>query len=228
MQVLLVGNGQMAKLFADGLVKSGDSVWGLEHADNIKGNENIVALHVGSGRQLPELVHVCEKHRIPILNGSTGIKAHLIGIDDVPVVNAENFALPILRLLHILPDFAQKLNRPEFPLDYSVVESHQSTKKTLPGTAVRMASAVGAIPGDVTSIRQGEVQLLLGVPQGFLSAHGYHWITWEDTDLQIQLTTKVNGRGAYLKGGTFLLRKLIDHSAGMSNGLHDVLDFLKW
>ena len=226
MHILIAGNGKMAELFETRLPVSGHTVQRFGEGGLVLGDtpQHTVALHVGSGKNLPSLVECCIKYRIPILQGSTGQTSN----QEWPVllVNAENFALPILRLIRILPEFAKMLTPPDYALSVGVTESHQSTKKTLPGTAARMAAAVGLLNSDIDSIREQSVQLALGVPPSALDGHGYHWITWEGAGVEIQLATKVNGRDAYYGGGLYLLRLLNERRGEI--GVQDVISFLNW
>jgi len=229
MKIIIAGHGKMAKLFFLELQKDRHQVLSLEEwlpESRVEaGNHEMVALHVGSGAQLSMLIGSCMLNRIPILNGSTG--QQFKDNCPVPLINAENFALPILRIIQLLPEFAQKLNILDYSLSRGIVETHQSTKKTVPGTAKRMAEAVGVEVKDIISIRDKPTQLALGVPPESLDGHGYHWINWEGTGVHIQLRTMVHGRHAYYVGGLHLLTEL-HRRKKTPNGVHDVLKFLKW
>lgn len=223
--ILIAGNGKMAELFSKRLPEKGLTVQRFEKGMRLaRQNQHTVALHMGTGRQLPDLVEFCAERNIPVLQGSTGQK--LDPAWPVLLVDAPNFALPILRLIHLLSNFSHELTPPDYTLGISVMESHQSTKRSFPATAARMAEAVGALEEDVISIRDQPTQLALGVPFEALDGHGYHWITWAGAGVVIQLSTKVNGRDAYFGGGHYLLRQL--HERREEKGVQDVLKFLGW
>src|SRR4051812_32850379 len=129
MKALIIGHGKMAKLFTKRLLQDSWEVIGFDESKTLGDAslwwQDIVALHVGSGKQLRDALTICERGRIPMLNGSTG--QQLPEVCGMPLVNATNFALPILRLLHLLPAMARELDCPEFTMNRYIAESHPSS-----------------------------------------------------------------------------------------------------
>ena len=221
MNVLIAGNGKMQKLFAHRLTQEFEHTvtkWG---EDKIEDPEYTVALHVGSGRELEGLMTTCEALGVPILQGSTGMQK-FDGYKGL-IVHANNFALPILSVIKLLSAFNRELCQ-KHSLLCDLVESHQSTKKGVPGTAQQMAAELEIPKEDIVSIRDRKIQLSMGVPIANLDAHGYHWINWFGLGVKVELNVKVNGRDAYLYGGEYLLRIL--HNRRHERGSHDVIKFL--
>ncbi|MDE1940738.1 MAG: hypothetical protein KGI45_00265 [Patescibacteria group bacterium] len=225
--VIIAGKGNMAQLFTTKLQHMTYDVYNFEHLPDgyVAGldSSETVGLHVGSGKDLDRFVARCADLEIPVLQGSTGQK-----IDEAwpgLVVNADNFALPILRVIQLLSKIAGSLGPSQgLNMKAGLAESHQWSKKSVPGTAKRMAAAIGVEESDIKSVRDPDLQMAMGVPADALDAHGHHFLTWTGFGVQIQLTTRINGRGAYFEGGLHLLQIL--HDRRHERGVHDVLDFL--
>lgn len=224
MNILIVGNGKIADLFMKRLEEDGYSVQKFSKGAKISKPKETVALHLGSGKELSELIETCAKLEIPILQGSTGQITDTSR--EVLLVNAENFALPVLRLIQALPDFAKQFKANGSPFTITLTESHQSKKKTAPGTALKIAAIIGLKENEIISIRDRNRQLELGVPKEFLDAHGYHWIDWKGGGIEIELSTKINGRDAYYEGGKHLLGLLHKNRASTEKRIYDILEFL--
>ncbi len=202
-QLIIVGNGKMAGLLKEACEK--ENIFFNGCPETWGSGPGVVAVHFGSGRELPKLVEHCGKYGgIPILQGSTG--QTLPANPPVPFVHAPNLALPIVALLGVLPQIGAALEH--FGLEKSVCESHQASKKTVPETAKLMAQAVGVDPREIRSVRDPGVQKRIGVPYSSLDGHGYHWIQWCNPNLEIEISAKIRGRGSYIDGTILVARAM--------------------
>lgn len=178
-----------------------------------------VAVHAGSGKKLSELLDYCEPNFIPIIQASTG--QTLPSEVKIPVVDAPNLALPIVYLMALAPDMHSRLCSLG-AFNAHVKESHQEIKKSVPGTAVAFAKAVGLQPGDITSVRNPDAQRELEVPEEHLGRHGYHWIMWDFPDMQVELRTRVNGLRPYAVGAIKLAGNLLAKLPDLEAKIHPV------
>ncbi len=216
MRIVIVGNGKMAEILGDCCRKKKIPFIGF-HSENYTEKDDLV-VHFGSGRQLPEALEWCNRHNVPLIQGSTG--QQLPSKVSILVVNAPNLALPIVKLLSIMPTIADTDTLAEMKI--GIIESHQASKKSVPGTAKVMAEIFGISETEIISIRDREKQLQLGVPEEYLDGHGYHWITLEGGGVTIELSTKVNGREAYAYGAISLAKKLLLHRDDLKNRVYQL------
>lgn len=115
-----------------------------------------------------------------------------------------------------------------------VTESHQQAKADTSGTAkamVRYFSTLGTPCGeaDIHKIREPEEQKKLGVPEEYLSGHGWHTYTLTSGDgtVTFAFTHNVNGREVYapstLDAALFLAEKVAGGAVGKVFSMIDVL-----
>ena len=97
--------------------------------------------------------------------------------------------------------------------DIQVLESHQSGKKSTPGTAVAIARSLGVAPDEITSIRDPQAQeSLLKIAPEDLSRHAFHHITIRDGGCEIGLETKVHGEAPYAAGVSKIVLATLAHT----------------
>jgi dihydrodipicolinate reductase len=166
-------------------------------------NTETVAVHFGSGRQLPKLVELCADEKIPLIQASSGLSS--FSTVRAPIVHAPNLALEATRFLSAIEAFFTA-PKPE-DMEVTITESHQAKKK--PGSATADAIIKIAGKGRIISIRDKRTQLLMGVPPEFLDGHAYHWITIETGDVTTKMSLAINGLKPYAAGGISLARKIV-------------------
>jgi len=82
-----------------------------------------------------------------------------------------------------------------------VTESHQSSKTSVPGTAVSMANALGLAASEIVSVRNAAQQIAdLGIPPDHLERHAFHRIEIHDGPCSIAMETRVYGDSPYASG----------------------------
>ena len=108
----------------------------------------------------------------------------------------------------------------------SIVESHQSAKKSAPGTAYKLAEYLNFPVNKIESIRDRDVQLTeLGIEKDFLDKHAYHKITIKDACDEVTIEMKVQGHESYSVG----VRKIIDVAltTPLQKKRYNVLDLIE-
>ena len=171
----------------------------------------IVVVHVGTGREFAALLAFCEKWDIPIIQASTGQK-RLSRKPGVPVIECPNLGLTIIAFLNALPVFIKALGRDPAVRIVSrlLTESHQSEKKTVAGTARKIARIIKIKANNIISLRKLNEQLCLGVPMHHLGRHAYHLLTLGFVDgIHIEIKTKVHGLGPYASGAAMIAYRII-------------------
>ncbi len=222
MHLIIGGRGSLAKA----IVSQCDEL-SIGHSSfdpNAEPPAQSIAVHCsGSGSILPTMILYCEQYSIPLIQASTGqtlpAEVHTV------VVDAPNLALPIVFLFGAVKTLHAGLSRCGTP-SATIHESHQKSKTSVPGTAVTFAKAMGLSSADVFSIRDPEQQLILGVPPEHFDRHGYHWLTWEFPNLEVEVRTKVHGLRPYALGAIHIARNLLETPKAFENGIHPVLAFI--
>ena len=183
-------------------------------------NEKAIIVHAGSGRQLKECIEFCVRSKSVFIELSTGLETEKMD-SDFPLIICPNTSLLVLKTLSII-----KTNSRYFE-DYeiSITESHQSTKKTEPGTAYAFANALKIPLNRIVSIREPEIQRNeIGIPKEYLDNHAYHKIVIKDGSDEIVLETKVLGHNSYAKGVKRIIEAVLKYS--LENKKYTVLDLI--
>lgn len=184
--------------------------------------KNIICLvHAGSGRLLSEAIHFCSTYSTPLIQASTGQETFSI-LPQKPsfiFLEAPNLSIPILKFMHLMEQAARLFKG----YDVQIKESHQASKKTVPGTALIMAQALGKNLNDIQSIRDVKEQENLGIPKEHLAGHAVHWINFKGSGAELLFQTKIFGRTAYAFG----LIQIIQALPALAFGYHHVLDLVK-
>ncbi len=192
-RVLLVGNGHMEK----GVIQQcGKEKVGYRKFSPTGWYHEQVAIHVGSGREFPALLHHCERHRIPIIQCSSGIV--LPEVVPVPIVSVSNAALSAQWFFQDL-EAQVNIYRTRHPT-WCLVESHQAEKTTVSATALHIANILGIPHDEIISIRDTEDQLKMGIPREHLAAHAYHRVSGVVGEGKIELSLEIHGREEYAEG----------------------------
>ncbi len=181
----------------------------------------------------------CEKS-LPFVMGTTGgDREALTGVverSSIPAVIAPNMAKQIVGFQAMM-EFAAK----EFPdlfkgYRLEIKESHQKGKADTSGTAKAMTGYFNrlGIPfakDEIQMIREPEVQRSeLGVPEEYLTGHGWHTytLTSEDGTVRFQFMHNVNGRDVYALGTLDAIRHLAARvEEGITGRVFTMIDVLK-
>lgn len=220
-KVIVVGNGKLADAIRDGLPGLKDfAVERWENAPRYDGASAVV-VHVGSGRQIDEVIAYCASRKVPLIQGATGIEFHYRDSYRFPLVNAPNFNILMIKFMHML----KKQGSIFKGYRISVEESHQASKKTTPGTAFEIAGALGVSPAEIASVREEKTQSnRYGIPAEHLKRHAVHQVTISDGgDAKIFMRTEVFGLEPYVRG----LAEIIGCAIKLENRVYDVFDLIE-
>lgn len=195
--VLVAGHGKLAARLICDLPQTGQlTVDAWENRQAYHDFDEMAVTHVGSGRQLPEIVAYCHAHTVPLIQGATSVDYDPDSVD-FPFVVAPNLSVLMIKFLHMLQEFGGHYRG----CDITIVESHQMAKKTTAGTAVEMAHALDVPECEISSMREPEVQQRkLHIPAECLAQHAVHVITISDGTTALTFTTEVLGLDAYVAG----------------------------
>lgn len=224
--IMLAGKGNLAQVFVDACQTQNRPFFHFSpDTGDISEEEarRMVAVHVGSGRELLAMLDWCETNGVPLIQASTGMD--LPADRNILIVDAPNLSIPIVktmsRIVPVLQDALGSLGG-----NVSIMETHQASKTSLPGTAKTMAEKLGLAEEDIISIREPVIQLQIGVPPESLSGHGYHFITFQVQGVTITLTTKVNGRQTYAEGGLVIADALVRQGHVLENTTYHVTEVM--
>jgi len=218
--VLVVGSGKLAKELLQDL--SGPRIAGVRpwsRRDNLADPSSVV-VHAGSGREWNDVVATCEAAGSLLVELATGNP--LLDRDwTIPVVVCPNVNLLILKFMAMVSPHGLAFQ--DCLID--LVESHQASKTSAPGTAYELADALGLDRRDVRSVRDPRVQEDdLGIPAEHLERHAYHRISIQDGAAKLVLETTVLGEAPYAPG----LARILDGLASreLAPGVHSVVDLV--
>lgn len=195
MQVYIVGRGRLAHELIHGL--AGDSRFDLSPWPGAEqATSPTVVVHAGSGRELPAVAAWCERNATVLVELATG--SVLQGqAPPFPVVLCPNTNLLMLQVMRWLALGGPMLRGRRIRM----LESHQASKTTVPGTAVALAASLGLAPADIASVRDPVVQrTALDIPDQHLGRHALHRIVIEDGNCSVHLETRVLGSAPYVEG----------------------------
>jgi len=219
MQVIIVGAGKLAKELLGSLeLDTRHQVVSWEERAPVGGQAIVV--HAGSGRELATVGAFCEETASPLIELSTG-SAIEDGEFAFPVVLCPNTNILMLKFMAML-----EVSGPLFRgYGIELVESHQASKTSVPGTAVSIAHALGLAPEAIQSVRKPSVQHdTLHIPENQLARHAFHRIRIEDGACSVQMETRVYGDTPYASGVARIVEAV--HAHPLENRVYPVMEFI--
>lgn len=218
-KVIVVGSGKLARAVLETLHQ--DQQLNLSTWENRNTNiaEASIIVHAGSGRQLPEVYEFCKSTRSVLIELATGT-ATGNGAFSFPIVLCPNTSLLMIKFLAMLKHF----KNPSHSFEIALLESHQSSKKSLPGTAVEIANAIGLPQDNILSVRNPEVQSKqLNIPTEFLPKHAYHKLSLKDGSVSIEIETNVLGHDSYGSGVAAIIAAVGNRE--LENRIYQITEF---
>ena len=186
----------------------------------------------------------CE-HNLPFVMGTTGgdrkaLEQVVLDSGNIAVISP-NMAKSIVLFQAMMEYAAQTFPGALQDFTLGIAESHQATKKDTSGTAKAMVSYFNKLGisfkvEDIKMFREPEVQRAMGVPEQYLSGHGWHSydVLSEDKTVFLGFKHNVNGRQVYADGTIdairFLARKVAhpEHGFRIKEGkVYSMIDVLK-
>lgn len=221
-QVLVVGNGKLAREILDNLKT--DSVSNVISWNDKSSLDKspVIVVHAGSGRELGDAISFCsvKKSLLIELSTSSRLKTEEIAF---PAVVCPNVNILILRFMLMIKKCGHLLKSHKI----TILESHQSSKTSKPGTAMNLAASLGVRDDEIQSVRDPDVQEReLGIPSEHLARHAYHRIEIAEENAALKFEAKVLGQSAYAGG----LGKIIEGVSGkiLEPRVYDVLEMVEY
>ncbi len=184
--------------------------------------DKTVAIHFGSNEYFLELVILCEKLKVPLIVGSTGIE--IPPCPEIPIIKAPNLSLTMMRFMVAFPIFVKAIGAQK---QLKIVESHQSGKADVSGTAKTIAQALEIPESEIESIRTEGLQLAFGVPKDNLDGHAYHQFLFTgEVGIDFIVKTKIHGRKVYAEGAIELAQAIVAQTVPLKNGIYELKDIL--
>ena len=219
MFVFVAGSGKLAtELLAEMKPPPGSCV--LPWASSRGHTERSVIVHAGSGRELSDIFDFCTQTGSSLIDAAT-TSVTLPEPCPFPYISCPNANLLILRFMGMIADWGKAFRG----YDIQVIESHQQTKTSPPGTALELAQALGVLADDVVSVRTPQTQLELGIPEQHLARHAFHRLMISDGCGSITLETKVLGAAPYAGGLSQIVALVAD--GNLSNGRHSIVELVQ-
>ena len=195
MQVFIAGSGKLATELLDKLHPNKQfavSRWSGEPENDAR----IIVVHAGSGREMGEISSYCQRTSSILVELSTG--SAIDGAQTAfPVVLCPNTNILMLKFMCMLERSGSLFAGAQI----SITESHQSSKTSVPGTAVSMANALGLNPSGIKSVRSTlQQQTDINIPPEHLARHAFHRIQILDGPCAISMETRVYGDSPYADG----------------------------
>ena len=219
MQVVIVGTGKLAsELLASHQLGHPFQVvpWGRQAE-----GEPAIVVHAGSGRELEAVAAFCRATASPLIELSTG-SALEREAPEFPVLLCPNTNILMLKFMAMLEASGHLFRGYQVEL----LESHQASKSSVPGTAVAMAESLGLAPGAIRSVRDPRVQREeLGIPEADLPRHAFHRLRIDDGVCQVQLETRVQGDAPYAAGVSRIVEAVAGHA--LENRLYSVMELIR-
>jgi 4-hydroxy-tetrahydrodipicolinate reductase len=195
MQVLIAGTGKLATELLQQLQSTNEcqiAPWRADLAEEARA----IVVHAGSGREIDSIASFCERTSSVLVELATG-SALEERTPSFPVVMCPNTNILMLKFLCMLERSGALFKGS----DIRIIESHQSTKTSVPGTAVSMADSLGLSAAEITSMRNTSQQAAeFGIPQEHLARHAFHRIEIQDGPCAIAMETRVYGESPYANG----------------------------
>lgn len=182
--------------------------------------EKAIIVHAGSGRELKECVEFCQRTKSVLIELSTGLETEKLEAD-FPLIVCPNTSILVLKTLNMIKACGGYFEDCEI----SITESHQSSKKTEPGTAYAFAHSLKVTPDQIISIRNPEIQRTeIGIPKEYLDKHAYHKIVIKDGNDEVTLETKVLGHDSYANGVRKIIKAVSEFS--LENKRYSIFDLI--
>lgn len=173
--------------------------------------EKSVVVNFGSSESLPDAISLCLEKDIPLIHGSSTQESWP---ENLLVLEAVNLSIPTIRFFNSISAFKGETT------NHRIVESHQSKKVGTSATALRVASILGGSPNSISSIRDENVQRLIGIPEQYLSGHAYHSVTLSFNGVEAVFQMRVLGREPYAEGALFLAKLLLNNKESLEKRVY--------
>ncbi len=221
MKIFVVGSGKLANaILTSNLSIQSCEILKWESKYQILNDKSII-VHAGSGRQLKECFEFCTRTNSLFIELSTGLETEKME-PGFPLIICPNTSILLLKTLYILKANGRYFEK----YTISITESHQSTKKTEPGTAFAFAKSLNFPLNKIVSIRDPDIQQnKIGIPKEYLDKHAYHKIVIKDENDEVTIETKVLGHNSYASGIQTIIEMVLKYR--LENKKYTVLELIE-
>lgn len=220
MQVYIAGTGKLATELLDRLMpQDGLSIarWSGASTSVVKS----IVVHAGSGREIDTISDFCSRTESVLVELSTGSSVEGT-LPKFPVVLCPNTNILMLKFMSMLERSGAMFKS----CDRQIIESHQATKTSVPGTAVQMARSLGISEHEIVSVRDAAQQASeLHIPSDHLARHAFHRITIQDGPCSISMETRVYGDAPYASGVQQIIGAVSRQA--LENRIYSITEFIE-
>ncbi|NOZ81955.1 MAG: dihydrodipicolinate reductase [Candidatus Micrarchaeota archaeon] len=198
------------------------------------GNYDVVGIDFSTpGAGLQNVRFFCE-NRAPFVMGTTGFDhdeaRRMVEDSSIPAVIAPNMCKEIVLLNEAIEYLANMYPGAFKDLVVRICESHQKRKKDTSGTAKKVRSYLEQLTEndvEIVSIRDPDIQDLLGVPEKYLDGHAYHWFVLKGKNKKFIIIYKIHGRRPYAEGSLDAARFVDVKNHKNEPGYYEMTDVLR-
>ncbi|XLQ20758.1 MAG: dihydrodipicolinate reductase C-terminal domain-containing protein [Candidatus Moraniibacteriota bacterium] len=210
----------------------------LEEASLQWGESGLIAIDFTQPTAIEENVNLYCKNKIPFITGTTGgnrqLLTKLVEESEISAVIAPNMSVPIVMLMDMIAFAATNYPNALKDWEIRIVESHQSSKADVSGTALAIGEIIKDLgvnysPSNIRDVRDKIEQRLMGIPEFALDGHGWHKYSLisPDGNEMIGFEHNINGRDTYVNGTLmaldFLTKKVAEGAKGKCFSMKDVM-----
>lgn len=226
--LIVIGNGRLAKAILDFSMKEempqAEFPYRVTHWEAEVATQATVfrptLVHVGSGRQYDESLEYAKKKNGVYIQAATKsvIKLTAPTRPSIAFIHAPNLSILMIKAIYLSKVLGRLFQNEEKEL----VESHQADKKSIAGTAIKMASYLGIEEDGIKQIRDPKTQLEQ-LQIGNIDRHAYHWIRINEGSSTIEIKCGIEGLEPYVVG----LFQIADCVRELAAGSYEVEDLVE-
>lgn len=220
MQVFVAGSGKLATELLEKLTaNAGFSIaaWTGQPANQTRS----IVIHAGSGRAIDSISEHCRRTSSVLVELATGSLLENTQ-PEFPVVLCPNTNILMLKFMCMLERSGALFKGSNI----HITESHQSSKTSVPGTAVSMALALGVPVSELSSVRSPARQTNeLHIPPEHLARHAFHRVEISDGSCAITMETRVYGDSPYANGVQQIIQAL--QGRDLAPRIHSINEFIE-
>lgn len=155
MRLIISDRGNLGVALAEQCIKDSiPAVWYDEARFASDIGQDAVAVYVGGGRRFAEFLDFCHTSGdIPMLQCSSDVDVHRLRTP-LPIADVNNAAESVAHFIRNLKSLVRDLHERHMAVEWKLSESHQRTKTSPPGTALRIAALLGIPPEKIHSVRR--------------------------------------------------------------------------
>ena len=234
MKIALIGNGAMGQLVAEQARAAGDEIGAVvtskdrdlkpdQVADKIGGNDVEVAIDFSVGEAVLRNIEACARARVPLVEGTTGWKAHeeaakqIVTENNGALVYGANFSIGVNLFYHIV-DRAAALFASVDGYAPFIEEGHHMRKRDAPsGTALQLRELMQKHLGPeipTASTRAGYIP-------------GTHRVGFDSEADQVLLVHEARSRKGFASGALLAAHWVVGKTGvfQFSDVIKDIVDF---